>query len=167
MEHELKFKESSPDSRMVIPSEVLEESGISAAQCAELHQLRHCVAVLQGKLTAYELIEVILDLNKMSEFLVVQLAKACGTCDGCGDCANENKKIDGAKRAIEQIAKKNHATVEEVRLQIKVSMINGLVSEDPKIKSFWQSIPCEGEIPTPEELIAYTADIVRRKTRGE
>jgi len=79
----------------------------------------------------------------------------------------DKKKIDGAKRAIEQIAKKNHATVEEVRLQIKVSMINGLVSEDTKIKSFWQSIPCEGEIPTPEELIAYTADIVRRKTRGE
>ena len=91
MEHELKFKESSPDSRMVIPSEVLEASGISVDQCVELHQLRHCVAVLQGKLTAYELIEVILDLNKMSEFLVVQLAKACGTCDGCGDCANENK----------------------------------------------------------------------------
>lgn len=79
----------------------------------------------------------------------------------------DKKKIDGAKRAIEQIAKKNHTTVEEVRLQIKVSMINGLVSEDPKIKAFWQSIPCEGEIPTPEELIAYTADIVRRKTRGE
>ena len=51
MEHELKFKESSPDSRMVIPSEVLEESGISAAQCAELHQLRHCVAVLQEIIT--------------------------------------------------------------------------------------------------------------------
>ena len=43
MKHELTFKESTPDSRMVIPSEVLEASGISVDQCVELHQLRHCV----------------------------------------------------------------------------------------------------------------------------
>jgi hypothetical protein len=41
-------------------------------------------------------------------------------------------------------------------------MLNGLVSDDPRVKAYWQSIPHEGEIPTPEEFIAYTADIARK-----
>lgn len=75
----------------------------------------------------------------------------------------DKRKIDSAKRAIEQIAIKNHTSVDEVRLQMKIAMINGLVSEDPKTKAYWQSIPCEGDIPTPEELIAYVADDVRHR----
>lgn len=75
----------------------------------------------------------------------------------------EKRKIEVAARAIERIAKENHTTVEEVRLQIKVAMINSLVSDDPKVKAYWQSIPYEGDVPTPEELIAYTADVVRKK----
>lgn len=73
----------------------------------------------------------------------------------------DKRKIEIAKHAIEKIAVGNHTTAEEVRLQIKVAMINGLISEDPKIKAYWKSIPCEGEVPTPEEFIAYTADVVR------
>jgi hypothetical protein len=46
---------------------------------------------------------------------------------------------------------------------MKVAMINGLVSEDLKTKAYWQSIPCEGDIPTPEEFIAYVADDVRHR----
>ena len=72
------------------------------------------------------------------------------------------EKIAIAKRAIEQIARNNNTTVDDVRLQIKVAMMNGLVSEDPKIKAYWQSIPHEGNVPTPEEFIAYTADFVRK-----
>lgn len=74
----------------------------------------------------------------------------------------EKRNIEIAARAIERIAKENHSTVEEVRLQIKVAMINGLASDEPKIKAYWQSIPCEGDVPTPEEFIAYTADVVRK-----
>ncbi len=72
------------------------------------------------------------------------------------------RKIDVATKAIEQIALKHNTTVDEVRLQIKVAMLNGLVSDDPRVKAYWQSIPHEGEIPTPEEFIAYTADIARK-----
>jgi hypothetical protein len=77
----------------------------------------------------------------------------------------DKKKIESAHRALEQIAVKNHTTVDEVRLQIKIAMINGLVSEDPKVKAYWQSIPREGDVPTPEEFIAYTADVVRKQRR--
>lgn len=72
------------------------------------------------------------------------------------------RKIAIATKAIERIAKEDHTTVDEVRLQIKVAMLNGLVSEGPKVKAYWQSIPHEGEVPTPEEFIAYTADVVRK-----
>lgn len=77
----------------------------------------------------------------------------------------DKKKIEIASNAIERIAKENRTTVEDVRLQIKIAMINGLVSSDPKVKAYWQSIPCEGEVPTPEEFIAYTADVVRKQKR--
>lgn len=75
----------------------------------------------------------------------------------------DKRKIDSAKRAIAQIAIKNHTSVDEVRLQMKVAMINGLVSKDLKTKAYWQNIPCEGDIPTPEEFIAYVADDVRHR----
>lgn len=77
----------------------------------------------------------------------------------------DKQKIKSAQRALEQIAVKNHTTVNEVRLQIKIAMINGLVSDDPKIKAYWQSIPREGDVPTPEELVAYTADVIRKQKR--
>ena len=74
------------DFSMTIPSAALEEAGIAAAKCAELHHLKHCVAVLQGKLTAFEMIEAIESLSKLAEFLTVQLSKVCGCCDGCDAC---------------------------------------------------------------------------------
>jgi hypothetical protein len=74
----------------------------------------------------------------------------------------DKRKIESAHRALEQIAEKNNTTVEEVRKQIKIAMINGLVSDDPRQKAYWHSIPREGDIPTPEEFIAYTADVVRK-----
>ena len=50
---------------------------------------------------------------------------------------------------------------------IKITMINGLCSEDPMQKAYWKSIPCEGDTPMPEEFIAYTAKVVRKQTRRE
>ncbi len=75
----------------------------------------------------------------------------------------DKRKIESAKHAIEQIAVKNNTTVDEVRKQIKIARINGLVSDDPIQNAYWQSIPCEGDVPTPEELIVYIADAVRQK----
>jgi hypothetical protein len=82
-----------PDFSMTIPAQVLEEAGIADAKCAELHRLKHCAAVLQGRMTAFELVEAILSLNSLSELLAVQLSKACGACDGCGACADDSDKV--------------------------------------------------------------------------
>ncbi len=78
----------------------------------------------------------------------------------------KQSKIEMAEKAIEQIALKHGVTVNEVRKQINIAMANGLVSDDPKIKRFWENIPRAGEIPTPEELIAHLSDVVKKKRRG-
>ena len=49
---------------------------------------------------------------------------------------------------------------------MKIAMINGLCSDDPKIKAYWQSIPCEGDVPTPEEFIAFTAKEVKKRGKN-
>jgi hypothetical protein len=77
---------------MTIPSPILEGSGIAEAKCAELHQLRHCVAVLQGKMTTYELIEAIESISGLAESLTTHLADVCGICGGCDAC---NETLEG------------------------------------------------------------------------
>jgi len=74
-------------------------------------------------------------------------------------------KLDVAEKAIEQVAAKHGVTVQEVRRQMNIAMINGLVSDDPQIKVFWESIPREGEVPTPEELITHLSDHVKKQKR--
>lgn len=74
----------------------------------------------------------------------------------------KKREIEIAERAIARIALEHHTSVEEVRLQIKIAMLNGLVSDDPKIKAFWDSVPKEGDIPTPEEVIAYIANNISK-----
>lgn len=78
----------------------------------------------------------------------------------------KQSKIEAAEKAIEQIAFEQGVTVYEIRNQINIAMINGLVSDDPKIKVFWQNVPRAGEYPTPEELIAHLSDMVKKKKCG-
>lgn len=72
-----------------------------------------------------------------------------------------------AENAIKKLAARDGVSVEYVRIQMKIAMINGLCSEDPVQKAYWKSIPCEGDIPTPEEFIAYTAKVVKKQTKRE
>ena len=71
--------------------------------------------------------------------------------------------LDLAAKAIAQIAQREHTTPEMVRKHIQVGMMNGLLSSDPEVQAAWKRIPCIGEIPTPEEVIAYYADKLKRK----
>lgn len=72
----------------------------------------------------------------------------------------DKDRLNLAQNAIKKIAKRDGVSVNYVRKQMKISMLNGLSSTDPQIKQFWDSIPNEGEISTPEELIIYIAEIV-------
>lgn len=61
--------------------------------------------------------------------------------------------------AIEKVAQANGRSVEEVRTEMEAAIQEGLSSTDPKVKEFWAQVPCEGEIPTPEEYIEFLAQI--------
>lgn len=79
----------------------------------------------------------------------------------------EKNSLEVAENAIKKLATRDGVSVEYVRTQMKIAMINGLCSEDPVQKAYWKSIPCEGDNPTPEEFIAYTAKVVKKQTKRE
>ena len=67
-----------------------------------------------------------------------------------------------AEQALQQVAMRNHTTVEEVRKQIQIAMLYGLCNNDPAVKEKWNEIPHAGEVPTPEELISHLAEKVSK-----
>lgn len=66
--------------------------------------------------------------------------------------------IENAENAIRTIAKRDGVSVETVRANMTGAMITGLCDPDPKVQARWKSIPCKGELPTPEELIVFLAN---------
>ena len=74
---------------------------------------------------------------------------------------NREVRLERAKRAIEEIARRNGVTVEEVRREISLAILMAR----PKADS-WREIPCAGAVPTPEELIAYCAEQVTLRRRN-
>lgn len=73
----------------------------------------------------------------------------------------DKNKLNIAQNAIKEIAKRDGVSVDYVRKQMKIAMLNGLCSKDPQVKRFWDSVPRESEILTPEELIIYITEIVK------
>lgn len=75
--------------------------------------------------------------------------------------ARREVELAAARRAIEEVARREHKTVEEVRADMTEAMLEGWNSSDPAARALWQTIPCEGEMPTPEELIAWAGKRLR------
>ena len=72
------------------------------------------------------------------------------------------KEWESASRAIQRIAQQEGKTVEEVRKDMKLAMLCGLLNNEPQVQAMWKSIPCEGKYPEPEELIAWAAKRTRQ-----
>jgi len=69
-----------------------------------------------------------------------------------------------AENTIGKIAEREGVSTEYVRKQMQIAMINDLCSTDPKIKAFWAAVPREKEVPTPEELLIYISETIKRKS---
>lgn len=69
-----------------------------------------------------------------------------------------------AENAIRKIAEREGVSTEYVKKQMQIAMINGLCNTDPKVKAFWAAVPCEKDVPTPEELILYISEWVSSKS---
>ncbi len=76
---------------------------------------------------------------------------------------SKKQKMSVAENAIRKIALREGVTVEYARKQIQIAMINGLCSSYPEVNAFWDSIPREKEVPSPEELIIYVSEMVKHR----
>lgn len=66
-----------------------------------------------------------------------------------------------AKKALKKLAKQKGVSEGAVRREIKIAIAEAMKSPEPQAKAFWKSIPHKGELPTPEEVIAYIAGVVK------
>ena len=66
-----------------------------------------------------------------------------------------------AKKALNKLAKQKGISEEAVHREIEIAIAEAIKSPEPQAQSFWKSIPRKGEQPTPEEVIAYIADMVK------
>ncbi|WP_195465116.1 hypothetical protein [Faecalispora jeddahensis] len=66
-----------------------------------------------------------------------------------------------ANRALKKLAKQKGISERAVRQEIEIAIQEAMKSPDPQAQAFWTSIPHKGEQPTPEEVIAYIADMVK------
>lgn len=73
----------------------------------------------------------------------------------------DKKMLRIAENVLLRLAQRDGVTVEYIRKQMQIAMLNGLASTDPQIKAYWARIPREGAVPTPEELVVYTAGLLR------
>lgn len=62
-----------------------------------------------------------------------------------------------AKRAMRKLAKAKGISVEEVYREIELVLQDARRHPDAANQERWNAIPCNGEYPTPEEVITYIA----------
>ena len=67
--------------------------------------------------------------------------------------------VSKAKKALKHLAKRESVSLDTVRHEIEIAIAEALKSPDPKARAFWKSVPHKGECPTPEEVIAFIADM--------
>lgn len=78
----------------------------------------------------------------------------------------DSKKLRIAENALRQIAEREGTTVDAVREEIRAAIAMGRNDPSPAARAFWQSFPCEGGEPTPEEVILRLAEESRRRANG-
>lgn len=76
----------------------------------------------------------------------------------------KNAELEAARRVIEELARRERKTATEVRADMTEAMMAGWNNPDPKVQAVWKQIPCDGERPTPEELIVWAKRQVLNST---
>lgn len=65
------------------------------------------------------------------------------------------------RELLEQVAKKNHTTVEEVYKEMQIAIDAGFDNPDPEVQKMWKQFSFKGERPTPEDVIPQLADMAK------
>ena len=67
------------------------------------------------------------------------------------------------EKALQEVARQNGVSVEEVRREIELALQVGQANPDPQVQAQWASVPRKGDRPTPEEVIAHIVTVVREE----
>lgn len=59
---------------------------------------------------------------------------------------------------FERLARERNITVEEMKQIISDRIEQGLHDADPEKRKSWEAIPCEEDVPTPEEWLKYAVE---------
>lgn len=78
----------------------------------------------------------------------------------------KNSELKKAHSAVKATAGKEGISVDEVREEMKSAIAEGLRNADSAVQEMWKNIPCKGETPEPEELIAWLAERVKEKMKA-
>lgn len=65
-----------------------------------------------------------------------------------------------------RLARERGITVEKMREDISARIEKGWNASDPEERIQWREIPCEGEIPTPDEWLKYVVEKLEEEGRG-
>lgn len=75
-------------------------------------------------------------------------------CNGEGGGIVKKQKFEWV---LEEVARREHMSVQEVRAEMQAAIEEGQKSEDPAVQKRWAAIPRKGKELTLEEFIAYLA----------
>ena len=76
------------------------------------------------------------------------------------------KDLNKARQAVRTIAEKENISTNDVRREMKAAIFEAMRNPDPAVRSMWESMPCKGDVPEPEELIAWLTDMVKEKLKN-
>lgn len=66
---------------------------------------------------------------------------------------------------IDAVAAMSGVSPADVRRDIEEAIKAGYSNPDPAVRAYWEKIPKKGKIPTPEEVIAFTAKQVKSELK--
>ena len=70
------------------------------------------------------------------------------------------------KDIIEQIARNNQSTPEEVEAEMRKAICAAMESEDPKVQALWKRLAPDGKEPSIERFIQFCAERARENKRS-
>lgn len=72
-----------------------------------------------------------------------------------------------AEHIFECLARERGITVEEMRAIISTRIEKGWNDPNPEKRVQWRSIPCKGELPTPDEWLRYAVERIKADGKEE
>ena len=75
----------------------------------------------------------------------------------------DNKQLRRAENALKQIARRERRTLEEIKKDINIGLLVGMLNHNPEVQAYWKRIPHEGDIPTAEEVIVFLSEKMKKR----